>query len=166
MAPRVIPAVPNVPITVDLWRVGTGGGPFIGEINTVDRQLYHVPGVDKGAEVAGLPAERARPVFGKRRRDRGIYRTAGRSAASARGGSARRGADQGRRAGRGAATAARDGSGEAVDREANAADPRLEAHLDAGQVPRGGAKAGAAGDRVQEEGLDIGAKARDPRSDV
>src|SRR5665811_2610122 len=44
---------------------------------------------------------------------------------------------------------------------ANAADPGLEAHLDAGQVPRGSAEAGAASHGVPDEGHHVEAEARD-----
>jgi len=121
VTPGVIPAVVDVPVTIDLCRVGTGRSPFIDEINAVDRQQCHVLGVDERAEVAGLPAERARSIFGKRRRDRGIYRAAGGSTAPTRSGSAGGGSsrsDRSIRPGRIAAATPRDGSREAVDREA------------------------------------------------
>src|SRR5512138_2243926 len=127
MTPGIAPAVFDIPVTIDLWRIGAGASPFVGEIDTIDRQLVQIPGIDVGAEVAGLPAERPCPIPGERRRDRGIHRAAGGSAP--RGGSAARGrgrtSSRGADGRRGAATTG-DRSGEAVDGEADIADPRFE----------------------------------------
>ncbi len=67
VTPGVIPAVSDVPVPIDLWRVRTGGSPLIGKVDAIDRQLVQIPGVDVRAEVAGLPAERACSIPGEGR---------------------------------------------------------------------------------------------------
>ncbi len=76
MAPGKIARVAHIPITVDLGRIGTRRGIFIGEVHTVDRQARQVPGIDEGAEVARLPAEGAGPILGERRGNGSRHRAA------------------------------------------------------------------------------------------
>ena len=47
VTPGEIARVAHIPEAIDLGRIGTGRGPFIGEINTVDRQVRQVPGIDE-----------------------------------------------------------------------------------------------------------------------
>ena len=81
VTPGEIACIADVPVPVDLRRIGTGRGPFIGEIDTVDRQARQVPGVDERAKIAGLPAERTCSIVGEGGRDRSIDGAAGRAAA-------------------------------------------------------------------------------------
>lgn len=77
MTPGIIAGIADIPVSAYFGGQIGGGDVFVGEINPIDRQLGHIPRVDVGAEIAGLPAERAGPILDEWSCNGGRYWSAG-----------------------------------------------------------------------------------------
>ena len=84
VAPGYAAVVAHVPEAADLGWIGSRCHVEVGGTDTVDGDAGRIPGVDVGAQVAGLPAERAGAVKGEGRGDGGCHRAA-RAASGRRG---------------------------------------------------------------------------------
>src|SRR5690349_12266300 len=94
VTPGKITRIADVPETIYFGRVSADGHIEIGEVKAVERQAGHVPVVDEGTQVAGLPTEGTGAVEGEWSGDGGCDRAAcapGTGRRRARGGVGRRG---------------------------------------------------------------------------
>lgn len=76
MTPGNTAGVTDIPIAADLSRVRARGNIDVSDVCAIEGDTGRIPRVDVVAQVARLPAERARTIKAERRCNRGCHRAA------------------------------------------------------------------------------------------